>query len=103
MKSERRFFAILSLIAPLLYLAMYLPVWNGSELIMSSPLTVGLAVFQLFCAAAALLRLILRSKIGRFVAALFHTLSAISVILTCFFGFFFVLTLLGIPWFPSQN
>ena len=97
----------LSLLPPVLYLAMYLPIWNGKQLHLTGDSLLVISLFILQCAA-------LISSLTRFVFLLrkksFGTLSVISFLLTlasvfflCFVGFFFVLELCGVPWFPAQR
>ena len=100
-------FLILSAIIPLLYLSMFLPVWSGKELLLTNAGALGTAlfVFQCICLAFALLRLCrgeIRHSDGRLnvVAACFFIL---SLVITLFVGYFFVLELLNVPWFPAQR
>ncbi len=101
-------FSILSLLVPLLYLSMYLPIWNGKGLSLANPgvLPLILFIFQCICVIFAILRLVivnLRNSdncLMTFVSGFFFVC---SLVLTCFFGFIFMLELFNIPWFPAQQ
>ena len=100
-------FLILSVIIPLLYLSMFLPVWNGKELLLTNSGALGTAlfIFQCICLAFAFLRLCwnkIRNKDGwlNVAAACFFI---ISLVITLFVGYFFVLELFNVPWFPAQR
>jgi len=100
-------FSILSLIVPLVYLSMYLPVWNGKELILanSGPGIVFFS-FQCICLMFAVVCLCfekIRNSDGCLLIFISAFLFAASLLLTLFTGFFFVLELLSVPWFPAQR
>lgn len=102
----QRFFLILSLIVPLLYLSMYLPIWNGKELTNTGAFSAILIIFQCICVVLAILRLSFakfRNSDSCLLTFVFDSIVIISIILTCFFGFFFILELFHIPWFPAQD
>lgn len=86
---------ILSLISPLLYLSMYLPIWNGIEISLANagvPAII-LFVFQCICLALAILQLLfvnLRNTDSCLLASIFLFCSVTSLVLTCYFGFVFV-------------
>ena len=97
---------ILSLISPLLYLSMYLPIWNGKGLSLEGAFPIILFVFQCICFILALLQLLfvnLRNTDSCLLNFNFVFCSFSSLVLTCFFGFFFILELFNIPWFPAQR
>ena len=104
----RWIFSILFLIIPLIYLSMYFPIWNGKELLLAHSGTPGIVlfIFQCICLLFAILHLCFAklrnsdSCLLTLVAAFFFIA---SLVLTCFFGYFFLLEYLGIPWFPAQR
>ena len=101
-------FLILSLIVPLIYLSMYLPIWNGKELLLANSGTPGIVifVFQCICIVFAILCLCF-DKIRNGDSCLLTLASAFffiaSLALTLLTGFFFILELFGVPWFPAQR
>lgn len=102
----RKIFSILAFLSPLLYLLMYCPIWNGNELTVSSTLTTVLFIFQCLCLVYAMVRLFLERYLKKYGGQIVFVLDfapVFSILLTCFFGFFFVLELLGILWFPAQS
>lgn len=104
--SGRWIFLILSFLAPVLYILMYCPIWNGKELINSSTLTTILLLFQCLNLVHATIRLYLELSLkrnGGRIAFAFDIASIFSIFLTCFAGSIFALELFGIPWFPAQN
>ncbi|MBQ2767556.1 MAG: hypothetical protein IJF49_05700 [Clostridia bacterium] len=99
-------YLILSLIFPLLWLSMYLPIWNGKELSLEGTFPIGLFVFQCICLILAVLQILFanfRNSNSCLLNTVFFFFSLGSLILTCFFGFIFILELLNIPWFPAQR
>ena len=102
----RKGFSILAFLSPILYLLMYCPIWNGKELVLSDTLTTVLFVFQCVCLVYVVVRLFLEiilKRRGGQLAFLFDVAPVISIMITCFCGFVFVLELLGVPWFPAQR
>lgn len=97
----RKAFLILAFLTPLLYLSMYLPLWNGKELKISGVLAAVLAGVQVLSLILAAVRLF--SKKCRRYALVFDAVAVLSVLLTAFYGFIFLLELFHIPWFPPQN
>ena len=100
------FFAAVSLVFPLLYILMYIPVWGSYTLTLSSGAVIVLFVFQLVAACLAALRMVLllcHRSLTAISANIFDIIAVLSILLTCFVGFFFTLELLGIPWFPAQS
>ena len=98
--------ALLSVIGPSLYLLMYFPIWDGKELVLSNAFATTLFVFQYICLILAILQLLLvnlRSSDSGLLNVVFGFFFVGSLVLTCFFGFFFMLELFAIPWFPAQN
>jgi hypothetical protein len=101
-------FLILSIFVPLLYLSMYFPFWNGKELLLanSGKLGIILFVFQCIWLVFATLRLCfaqLRNEDSCLLTSVFAFFFVCSLTLTCFVGFFFILELFNIPWFPAQR
>ena len=100
------FFAAVSLVFPLLYILMYIPVWGSNTLTLTSGAVIVLLVFQLVAAFLAVLRilfLLCHRSLSGIAEIIFNIIAVLSVLLTCFVGFFFTLELLGIPWFPAQS
>ena len=104
----RWIFLIFALLVPLLYFSMYLPIWNGKELILSNSGTPGIIffAFQSICFVFVILCLSvakLRNGDGCLLTSIGAFLFLASLALTCFTGYFFVLELLGLPSFPAQR
>jgi len=96
----------LSIIAPSLYILMYLPIWNGKELLLYSVLATILFVFQCISLGLAILRLLfvkLRISDSCLLTLVFGLFFISSLLLTCFVGFIFTLELFNIQWFPAQR
>lgn len=101
-------FPILSLVVPLLYLSMYLPIWNGKDLLLTNSGTPGIVLFIFQCISLvfAVLRLCftkLRNEDSCFLTLVSASLFIASLVLTLFTGFFFMLELFNVPWFPAQR
>lgn len=99
-------YLIVSLISPLLWLSMYLPIWNGKEILLEGVFPIGLFVFQCICLVLAVLQLLFekcRNSNSCLLNTVFFVSSLSSLVLTCFYGFLFVLVLFDIPWFPAQR
>ena len=99
-------FAAGSLVFQLFYILMYIPVWGSYTLTLSGGAVIVLFVFQLVAACLAALRIVLllcHRSLTAISANIFDFIAVLSVLLTCFVGFFFTLELLGIPWFPAQR
>lgn len=99
-------YLILSLCPPLLYFAMCLP-WTGEVyLIVDDPLSIIILVMQCLALITSVTQLILRLR-NRECSCLLSVISCLLTVLSfafvCFAGFFFVLELLNIPWFPAQS
>ena len=102
----QRIFLLVSIIAPLLFLLMYFPIWNGKEILLSDTITTALFVFQCVSAILATVHLFLNITTKRVcgtVSVILNCVAIFSIMLTCFLGFIFMLELLNIPWFPAQN
>ena len=85
---------------------MYLPIWNGNELELEGVLVTILFVFQCISLVLAILQLLsakLRNSNSCLLMLVFGLFFIGSLLLTCFVGFLFILTLLNIPWFPAQR
>ena len=105
----RWIFWIMSLILSLIYLSMYLPIWNGKELLLTNLgtlLELYFFVFQCICIVFAILCLCF-DKTRNGDSCLLTLVSAFffitSLALTLFVGFFFILELFGVLWFPAQR
>jgi len=96
----RWIFLILSLIFPLLYLTMGFSIRNGIEV------TDYDLIFQCICLVLAILRLCFvkfRKCDYGLLTFVLDCIVIISIGLTCFGGFFFMLELFHVPWFPAQR
>ena len=96
----------LSIIAPSLYILMYLPLWNGKELLLYGVLPTILFVFQCISLGLAILQLLfvkLRNSDSCLLTLVFSLFFISSLLLTCFVGFIFTLELFNIQWFPAQR
>lgn len=101
-------FWVLSLCPPILYLSMYLPIWNGKELHLTSDSLWAIVLFTLQCLAlvsslAELNFWLLKKEYSCTLSVISFLLTGLSFGFLCFTGFFFVLELLNIPWFPAQQ
>ena len=101
-------FLILAVLVPLFYFSMYLPIWNGKELILANSGTPGIIffIFQSICLVFAILCLSVakfRSEDHCLMTGVGVFLFIASLALTCFAGYFFTLELLGLPSFPAQR
>ncbi len=101
------FFAV-SFCSPLLYLSMYLPIWNGKELYLTSDNIFPTIIFvvQIIALVSAIMQLCFRlfkKEDSYLFSIIFLLLTIFSIASLCFVGYFFVLELLNIPWFPSQS
>lgn len=93
---------ILSIILPLSFYIMYLPIWNGYEFHKSSfdildiiqIIAFVLAVINCYCT-------VFKKRVIN--QTIFIISMVISAILLCFFGIFFIENLMGIPLFPPQD
>ena len=95
----------LSIIAPLLYIFMYLPIWNGKELELEG-VAIILFVSQCISLVLALLQLLsakLRNSDSCSLTLVLGLFFISSLLLTCFVGFIFTLELFNIQWFPAQR
>lgn len=99
-------FGALSLVFPLLYILMYIPVWGSYTIKLSGIPVIILFIFQLVAACLAALRIVLllcHRSLTAISANIFDIIAVLSILLTCFYGFVFTLELLGVPWFPAQR
>lgn len=104
-------YLILCLCPPLLYLSMYLPIWpiwNGREVHLVSDSLFSNAILVLQCLAlitsvTQLIFRLLKKEYSCMLCVISCLLTVLSFVFLCFFGCFFVLELLGIPWFPAQS
>lgn len=94
--------AIIALAMPLLYFLMFLPIWNGNEL-MIIPIDV-IDIIQIASLLIAVINLFLvfvKKDVKN--QTFFTVVMVISALLACFFGVFFVEKLMGIPLFPPKD
>ena len=100
-------FLIVSLLVPLLFLMMFVPIWNGKELSLNTGVFARiLFAFQCFCLVLAILRLLfaqLRNPDHCLLSLVFGFFFVSSLVLTGFYGTIFLLELFHIPWFPPQD
>ncbi len=104
----RRVFLILSAISPLIYILMYLPIWHGKELNLSNgALILTFFIFQCISFLLALLRLYFDfaapERENVIISFILDCVTVISVIITCFAGYFFTLNLFDFPVMPAQR
>lgn len=99
-------YLILSVCAPLLYFALCLP-WNGEVyLIGDDPFSIAIFVLQCLALITSVTQLILRLMKKEYSCMLCVAsclLTVLSFSFLCFFGFFFLLELFNVPWFPAQR
>lgn len=94
--------AFISFIIPLLYYTMFLPIWNGKEFQINTIDIVDIIQIAAFILSVINLYLIfIKKKILN--QTLFTVFTVISAFLLCFYGFFFVENLMGIPPIPPQD
>ena len=99
---------VLSLLPPMLYLAMYLPIWKGKQLYLTGDSLLVIALFVLQCAAlisslTGFIFLLRKKESSGTLSVISFLLTFASVLFLCFVGFFFVLELCGVPWFLAQQ
>ncbi len=105
-EAKRRWIYGLFAAVPLLYAAMFLPVWGGASL---RPTGVPLALLavQGICFVLAAVRLGLSFADGKCGAqarrGYFGAAAAVSVLILCVTAPVFLLELAGVPWFPAQR
>jgi len=106
-KATTTFGLLLSFIAPLTYILMYLPIWNDKELVISNihPTIIFFFVFQCFALLCSIVHflLVLLKKYSYILSFIFLLIAIPSILLTCLIGYFFILELFNIPWFPAQR
>lgn len=104
--------AVLAVLIPILYVSMYLPIWNfhtyGIPINIFTKISLPEIIFQSLCFVIAGIRAfsIFRWKNSRFNSVfgfVFYPLMFLSGILLMFYGIFFAEGLLGIPVFPMQK
>ena len=103
-----RIFFVISICAPLLYFLMYLPVWNGKEFYLTEKNLFPTIIFVIQCLAFIFSSMhvaffLFRKKRSSIISGISFLLTVLSVIILCFVGYFFVLELYGVPWFPAQR
>ena len=96
-------FPIISILIPLIYFSMYLPIWDSKELHLSSNIVV-ITFFVLQCSAllAALLRLTFEIYNKEY-SILLIVPTIISILILCFVGYVFILNLYEIPIMPQPK
>lgn len=94
--------AFISFIIPLLYYSMFLPIWNGKEFQINTIVIVNIIQIVAFILAVINLYLVFIKK-KKSNQIVFTVFTVISAFLLCFFGFFFVENLMGIPPIPPQD
>ena len=102
----RKIFLILAFISPLFYLSMYLPLWIGNALRLSSAFVTVLFAFQCVSIALSATRLyldIFRKPPCRRFVIIGDIIAVLSIAVTLFYGLIFTLEVCGIPWFPAQS
>ena len=94
--------------SPLIYFSMYLPVWNGKEFYLTSDNLFPIIIFAVqclafICSVSHLCLCLFKKDISRSFSVISLSLTFLSIVSLCFVGYFFVLELLNVPWFPSQS
>ncbi|MCM1227506.1 MAG: hypothetical protein NC320_08815 [Clostridium sp.] len=100
-KLFKKIMAIISLIIPLLYFSMYLPIWNGKEIHRISFFIDFIQIIAFVVAGMNLYFIFIKKRMLNQIVFILSTI--ISAVLLCFFGIFFIENLMGIPPFPPQN
>jgi len=101
-----KIFLLVSIIAPVLFLLMFFPIWNGKELELEGAFAIILFVSQCISLVLAILQLLfvkLRNSDSCLLTLVFGLFFISSLLLTCFVGFIFTLELFNIQWFPAQR
>ena len=96
----------LSIIAPSLYILMYLPIWNGKEFLLNDVWPNIAFLFQCISIVLAILQLLfvkLRNSDSCLLTLVFGSFFVGSLLLMCLGGYIFTLELFNIPWFPAQR
>lgn len=103
----RYLYSCIRILIPLLYLVMYLPIWNGKHLILDLNLVImSLFLFQCSALFHAILMMIYTVKrkepsTDTFIISIIMT--AISTVFLLFAGYVFCLNLLGLPIMPTPG
>lgn len=101
---KSKIISVISILFPLIYFLMYLPIWNGKHLEIYSNFTLILFIFQVISFALAGINsynIIFKRRLLH--QSIFIAFMIISVLLTCFFSFYFIENLMGIPPIPPQK
>lgn len=103
-----RIFFIISICVPLLYFLMYLPIWNGKEFYLTERNLFPTVIFVIQCLAFVFSSMhfafyLFRKKCSNVISAISFLLTVFSAVILCFVGYFFVMELFGVPWFPAQR
>ncbi len=94
--------SVISMLFPLLYALMYLPIWNGKNLVIYYSLVPFLIQVIAFALAGInSYNIIFKRRLLPQFAFIVSTI--ISVLLLGFVGYFFVLNLMGLPTIPPQR
>jgi hypothetical protein len=99
------FFAAVSLVFPLLYILMYIPVWGSYTIKLSGIPVFILFIFQLVAACLAGLRMVLllcHRSLTAISANLFDIIAVFSILLTCLSVSFSLLSFSVYPGFPHR-
>ena len=101
-KISVKIIAILSLIIPLLYCVMFLPIWNGKELTKVSFNFIDFIQIIAFVSAAINTYFVFYKKLVKN-QIIFVLIMFVSATLFCLLFIFFVENLVGMPLFPPQD
>ena len=99
-------YLILSVCSPLLFFVMCLP-WDGEvNLINANVFSITIFAIQCLALITSVTQLIfhlMQKTCSCMFCAVSCLLTVLSFALVSFVGFFFLLEMLGIPWFPAQS
>ncbi|MCM1006717.1 MAG: hypothetical protein NC485_02115 [Ruminococcus flavefaciens] len=101
---SRKIISVISMLFPLLYTLMYLPIWNGNNLEIYNNFTLVLFIIQVIAFALAAINsynIIFKRRLLH--QSTFIVSMIISVLLLGFVCIFFVENLMGIPPIPPQQ
>ena len=103
----RYLYSCIRILIPLMYLIMYLPIWNGKHLILDlNPIITSLFLFQctaLFHAIVMMIFAVKNEKPSTETFIISIIMTTISAVFLLFVGYFFCLNLLGLPFMPKPG
>lgn len=95
----------ISVLAPVLFFLMFIPIWGGKEFTHNGILNVLIALQSLCLAISCIYAgVCIRSKKPCSVLCILYGISTfVSVVISGFYFGIFLLELFEIPWFPAQR